>query len=300
MTVVGFLGMGNMGQPMAAHLASAGVPLVVWSRRRHMCDPVAELGARVADSAAEVFAQSSVVILMLADARATDAVLERGTARFEVFVNGRVVVHMGTTAPDYSHGLGADVLAAGGRYVEAPVSGSRVPAEAGELVTMMAGDPEPVAQVTPLFAHFSRAMIPCGAVPHALLMKLAVNLYLITMVTGLAESMHFAARQGIDLELLLSVLDAGPMASPVSRVKGAKLAREDFAVQASVADVLQNNHLVAAAARSSGTASPLLDACLALYGETLALGHGAADMAAVVRAIEARTDAAGASPLAIA
>ena len=74
-------------------------------------------------------------------------------------------------------------------------------------------------------------------------------------------------------------------------ILGAYMARDDFAVQAAIADVLENNRLVAAAARSSRTASPLLDACHALYDEAVTLGHGAADMVAVVRAIEARTHA---------
>jgi 3-hydroxyisobutyrate dehydrogenase len=81
------------------------------------------------------------------------------------------------------------------------------------------------------------------------------------------------------------------MASAVSRVKAAKLLDGDFAVQASIANVLENNRLVAEAARSAGLASPLLDVCHALYRETVALGHSAEDMVAVVRALEARTGA---------
>ena len=80
------------------------------------------------------------------------------------------------------------------------------------------------------------------------------------------------------------------MASSVSRAKALKLVARDFAVQASIADVLKNNRLIAEAARASNVASPLLDVCHALYAETLLLGHGQSDMAAVVHAIEARTD----------
>jgi 3-hydroxyisobutyrate dehydrogenase len=109
------------------------------------------------------------------------------------------------------------------------------------------------------------------------------------MVTGLAEAFHFAQRHGLDLQQFLSVLDKGPMASAVSRVKALKLAAGDFAVQASILNVLDNNRLVAEAARAAGLASPLLDVCHALYGETAALGHGQLDMAAVIRAIEVRT-----------
>jgi 3-hydroxyisobutyrate dehydrogenase len=288
---LGFLGLGVMGEPMALNLLRAGTSLVVWSRRPESCAGAARLGATVAASPGEVLAAAPVVILMLADGAAMDAVLDRGTAAFRERVKGRTLVHMGTTEPEYSRGLQDDVMAAGGRYVEAPVSGSRIPAETGDLVAMVAGARDVVQAVTPILKPMCRATISCGAVPHGLLMKLAVNLYLITMVTGLAESVHFAQRHGLDLDRLLAVLDAGPMASPVSRVKAAKLAGEDFAVQASIANVLDNNRLVAATARGSRTATPLLDVCHAMYGETMELGHGAADMVAVIRAIEARTRA---------
>ena len=125
-------------------------------------------------------------------------------------------------------------------------------------------------------------------------MKLAVNIFLITTVTGLAESFHFAERHGLDLELLRAVLDAGQMASSISRVKTAKLASRDFEIQAGIADVLKNNRLVVDAARSAGAATPLLEVCHDLYAETLALGLGGADMASVIHAIEARsTDGGG-------
>ncbi|WP_084960154.1 NAD(P)-dependent oxidoreductase [Thermoactinospora rubra] len=286
---VGFLGLGLMGQPMALNLAKAGTPLVVWNRSPGRCDAVAAAGAKVAAGPAEVFAQARVVILMLADEAAMDDVLERGTPGFAAKVAGHVVVHMGTTAPGYSAALEKDVRAAGGAYVEAPVSGSRGPAEAGQLVAMLAGEPAAVEEVRPLLRPMCHETVVCGAVPSALLMKLAVNLFLITMVGGLAEAVHFAARHGLDLGTLLHVLDSGPMASAVSRTKAGKLVARDFSPQAAIADVLKNNRLIAEAARASRTASPLLDVCLALFGETLSLGYGDADMAAVVHAIEART-----------
>src|SRR4029077_11290454 len=89
---------------------------------------------------------------------------------------------------------------------------------------------------------------------------------------------------------LVAVLNAGPMASDVSREKAPKLIAGDFAVQATIANVLENSRLIAEAAREAAVASPLLDVCHALYGETRALGFGNADMAAVLKAIEARSD----------
>jgi 3-hydroxyisobutyrate dehydrogenase len=154
---------------------------------------------------------------------------------------------------------------------------------------MLAGEPASVAAVRPLLEPMCQDSVFCGSVPNALHMKLSVNLFLMTMVTGLAEAMHFAGRQGLDLDQFVAVLDAGPMASSVSRVKAAKLAANDFAVEGAISNVLEVSHLIAAAARDSHVASPLLDVCLALYDESRALGFDGADMVAVIHAIEQRT-----------
>ncbi|MGE5156126.1 MAG: NAD(P)-dependent oxidoreductase [Betaproteobacteria bacterium] len=286
---IGFIGLGVMGQPMAVNLGRAGQRPLVWNRTAERAEPVLAAGGRWAPGPAAVFAGSQVVFLMLADEAATDTVLARGSSAFPGRVAGRITVHMGTTSPEWSRGLRADVRSAGGAYVEAPVSGSRQPAEAGELIALLAGEPDAVAVVRPLLSPMCREVVHCGSVPGGLLMKLAVNLYLITMVAGLAEAAHFAAGHHLDLDQFTAVLDAGPMASAVSRGKAAKLRRGDYSVQAASADVLKNNRLIAQAARRAGLASPLLDICHDLFARTVALGHGADDMVAVVRAIEART-----------
>lgn len=288
---VGFIGLGVMGQPMALNLARAGTPLVVWNRTPERSNALRDAGAQVADSVGEVFRQARIVIFMMASDTALDTVLGRGTAAFATNVAQHIIVHMGTTSADYSHGLEAEVRAAGGQYVEAPVSGSRKPAEAGQLVAMMAGESAAVEEVRPLLKPMCHETVVCGPVPTGLLMKLSVNTFLIPMVTAIAEASHLARRYGLDMKQFQAVLDAGPMASNVSRVKIDKLVNEDFTVQASIVDVLMNNRLAAEAARNANLASPLLDVCFNLYTETVALGHGKADMAAVVHAIEARSDA---------
>ncbi|WP_407178669.1 NAD(P)-dependent oxidoreductase [Bradyrhizobium sp. STM 3562] len=286
---LGFIGLGTMGEAMALNLVRADTKLIVWNRSAAKSAPLANAGAVVAQDVAELFARCGVVILMLADGAAIDAVLGRGDAAFATRVKGRVLINMATVPPGYSKALETDVRAAGGRYVEAPVSGSRKPAEAGQLVAMLAGRSEDIAAIRSLLTPMCRQSFDCGAVPGALLMKLAVNVFLITMVTGLAEATHFAERHGLDLERFVAVLDAGPMASDVSRVKAAKLLHGDFARQAAIFDVLKNNRLVVEAAREAGIASPLIDVCFALYGQTEALGFGEEDMIAVIRAIERRT-----------
>lgn len=278
---VGFAGLGSMGGPMAVNLARAGIPLLVWNRTPGRA---AVAGAEVAGDAAELFERCEVVILMLKDAAAVDAVLDRGRSALA----GRTIVHMGTTAPEHSRALESELLAAGAKYVEAPVSGSRVPAEAGELVAMLAGDPAAIEEIRELFGPMCRETVECGPVPNGLLMKLAVNVHLTAVVTSLAETVHFARTHGLDLGLLAGVLGAGQLASPILRVKAPKLVEEDFAPQASIANVLANVELIAAAAREAGLTLPLIEASRALYAETARLGFGDADMVAVVKALGAR------------
>lgn len=289
MLPAGFLGLGLMGQPMALRLAGAGTPLVVWNRTHGKTAPLREAGAQVAADVATVFARTQIVLAMLADETALDAVLARGTPRFAGLVAGHTIVHMGTTAPHYSRVLAADIAGAADRYVEAPVSGSRVPAQHGDLIAMLAGDPDHAEAVRPLLAPMCRDVIFCGAVPNASTMKLAINVYLITSVTGLAEAMHFAQQHGLDLRQFAGVLNAGQLASPVARVKSGKVIDGDWSAQAAVIDVLKNTNLIAAAARVSGIASPVLDLCRVLFQETAELGHSGLDMVAVQHAIIART-----------
>ncbi|WP_321960615.1 NAD(P)-dependent oxidoreductase [Paraburkholderia sp. J7] len=288
---IGFIGLGVMGQPIALNLAKAGTRLVVWNRSAERVDPLRVAGAVVAGNVDEVFTRARIVIVMLVNESALDAVLRRGTAEFARLVAGRVVVSMGSNSPDYSRALSADIRAAGGEYVEAPVSGSKKPAENAQLVSLLGGEAEVVARITPLLAPMCRKAIYCGPVGSALLMKLAINLYLNAMLVGLAEAVHFADRHDLDLEKFQSAIDAGPMASDVTRVKIPKLVKRDFSVQAATADAFNSTRLIADAARAAGLASPLIDLSSELFGESVGLGNGRLDMVSVVEAIEARTNA---------
>lgn len=281
---VGFIGIGHMGQPMAANLLRAAVPLTLWNRTPDKCRDLVALGAGLAPSADALFAACDTVMLMLLDSAAIDDVLGRTSAAFAARIKGRTVVSLGTTAPAYSQALERDIRAAGGRYVEAPVSGSRGPAERGELVGMLAGDTDAVRQIQPMLRPLCARVFDCGAVPGALRMKLAANHYLVGTVAVLAEALQAAARSGLDLRMLQEVLDAGPMASTVSRAKLDKLVRNDFSPQAAIRDVATIAELVLAECARSGVDTPLVRQCAALYRSAARSGHGDLDMAAVIHA----------------
>jgi 3-hydroxyisobutyrate dehydrogenase len=119
MRSVGFIGLGVMGEPMAQNLLRAEIPLLVWNRTLAKARALEAAGAEVAPDTAAVFARSEVVILMVTDGKAADAVLGRGTPEFAARVSGRTIVHMSNTRPEYSQDLESDVRAVGGCYVEA-------------------------------------------------------------------------------------------------------------------------------------------------------------------------------------
>ena len=287
---IGFIGLGTMGEPIALNLVRAGTPLTVWNRTRTRCLPLEQAGAVVAHEAADLFARCDFVILMLENDKATDAVLGRGSSDFKSRVCGKTIISMSTLSASYSKCLSDDIQSLGGHYVEAPVSGSRKPAQDGQLVGLLAGETSELERVKELLAPVCKQIFDCGGVPNALQMKFAVNCFLITQVTGLVEAWSFAQHHQLDLASFAEILNASPMASDVSKVKVGKLRTADFSRQAGIADVLKNCSLVVEAARSAGAPSPLMDKCLDLYRDTLKMGFEADDMISVIRAFEATPD----------
>ncbi len=283
---VGFAGLGLMGQPMAANLCRSGVSLTVYNRSPGPRATLAALGAKVADSPDQLFSTCDTVILMLADDSATDEVLGRNSSAFRKRISGRLVINMGTHAPSYSAALDAEIRAAGGAFVEAPVSGSRRPAETGQLVAMLAGSREAVERARPLLTSMCREVFVIGAAPSATSMKLAVNLYLIATVTALAESVNLAQASGLDIGLFRQILDSGALRSDVSTTKLQKMVSRDFAPQAAIKDVLKNSTLVADAAAACRAPVPLLIESLRRFSLVQEQGHGDLDMAAILTSFE--------------
>lgn len=277
---LGFIGLGHMGLPMCRRLLSAGHTLHIWNRSPDAVGRIANDGAVPSASPAELFEACDVVLLSLANEAATEAVL--GRECMNVPVAGRTVIQLGTTSPAYSRQLADAVSRRGGRYIEAPVSGSKQPAENGTLIGMLGATREYDFQLAEqLLSVLTAATYRCGPPGAAMTMKLAVNSYLIAMVMSLAESWAFARRLGLDASLFREILDAGPMASAASRGKLAKLVANDMNAQASIADVLMNAQLVADLARLHDHPLALGEAGRRMLERAVAGGHGADDMIAV-------------------
>lgn len=287
---LGFIGLGIMGEAMASNLRRSGLPLTVWNRSAPARDRLIALGAQAAAGPRDVLQIADATFVMLSNERVMTEVLAPDRPDFEAAIAGRGLVHMGTTAPAFSARLDAAVRSAQGWYVEAPVSGSRVPAWAGELVAMAAGPSDRIDELEPALAAMCRRVVRCGQPPSATTLKLAVNIHLLGVVTALAEAWHFAARQGLDASTFAEVIRSGQLGSPVVGAKLDKLLAGDLSPQAAVLDVWKNAEIIADAAYDAGICAPVLTACHTLFTEAMEQSLGEADMIAVLRAIERRTD----------
>ncbi|KAJ6789443.1 hypothetical protein PWT90_00244 [Aphanocladium album] len=274
---VGFMGLGFMGTPMALNLAR-NFQLTVWNRTAAKCDPFKATTAAIADTPAAVLRQSDVVFTMLFNEAAYRAILDKD---FTDALRGKTIINTSSVSEAFSKYLDEQVRKAGGRFLEMPVSGSRVPAEQGQLVGMLAGDRDEAQRVDPLLKTITKAAVYCGEIGMGLRTKFATNLFLITMTAGLAESMNLARAQGLDVNAFGQVLDAGPMASAYSKLKVAKMIAEDWSPQAAIADCYNLTELVQDAAGEVGAQTPLMTVCNALYKDAVSRGFGGDDMIAI-------------------
>lgn len=282
---IGFIGLGDMGVPMAGRLADAGLNPLVWSRRPESAEPVIARRAERAASVDELFDACDRVVLMLAHAEAMDEVLGRGTPDFARRVSGVTLIHMGTTPPGYSEALSAAVIEAGGQYAEVPVSGSTGPAETGDLVAMTAGSHAAIAAAEEIVAHMCRAIVPCGEVPKALQMKLAVNTYLGGLVTGLFEAFNLARKADLDLPTFARILEAGPMSCDLMRMKLPKLLDEDYAPQGSIRQACNNMKMIVDEGARIGAPMPVSQVMRDLVDAAARAGWQDEDMIAMTKVL---------------
>ncbi|KAK0759396.1 hypothetical protein N5P37_007584 [Trichoderma harzianum] len=278
---VGFLGLGVMGTPMALNLCRR-FPTTVWNRTASKCAALVQAGAGLGQTPAKVVEQSDVIFTMMFDGPAIRSVIDDD---FRKALRGKTLVNTSSVSVEFSQSLAKEVQEAGGNFIEMPVSGSKVPAETGNLVGMMAGDQAECERIRPFVEPITSAAVYCGPIGAGLKTKYAVNIFLITVTAGLAESMNLARAQGLNLEAFSSVLDAGPLASAYSKIKLAKMAKQDWSAQAAVKDCYNSTELIRTAAKAAEAKTPLIQVCNSLYKQAIDSGLEDEDMIAVYKVL---------------
>jgi len=279
---VAVLGTGVMGAGMVRSLRRAGLEVNAWNRTRDKAEPLADDGARVCGSAAEAVADADVVVLMLFDTAAVLEVMAEAlpaTQQGPVWVQSSTIGLEGTDqAADLANRFGVP-------FVDAPVLGTRQPAEQGALVFLAAGAEELHERVAPAFAAMGSRTIWVGEEPgRGSALKLACNAFVGTLTAAIGQSVGLATQLGLDPQLFLDALDGGASDSPYVHVKGAMMLSGEFPPSFALDGVRKDLGLIREAELASGTATTLTDAALACYDAAAEQGHGADDMAAVVAA----------------
>jgi 3-hydroxyisobutyrate dehydrogenase len=275
---VAVLGTGIMGSAMARNLVAAGLRTTVWDRSPEATAPLAAVGALVAASPQDAITDAGVVVTMLPNADAVNSAIV--TDGLQAFAPGAVWAQMGTigvTATVELDGtlrrLRPDVM-----FVDAPVSGSKGPAEAGQLLILASGPAEAEAVVAPAFSAIGRKTVWLGAAGQGSRMKLVVNAYLSFLIEGVAEALELGSRLGIDPAALDAVIEGGPLDAPLADAKLHKIARGDFAPEFPLEWALKDVDLAIAAA--DGAPLPMLEALSRQWRTAVEAGYGRDDVSA--------------------
>jgi 3-hydroxyisobutyrate dehydrogenase len=278
-TVVAVLGAGIMGSAMARNLAAAGLDTRVWDRSPEAVAALAGTGAAVAASAPDAVRDANVVITMLPTAAAVDSVVFDGGVA-AAFAEGSVWAQMGTVGVEATRGL-RDRLGTtrpGVTFVDAPVSGSKGPAEQGQLLVLASGPETAADPLRPVFDAIGRKTVWLGEVGQGSTVKLVVNAYLSILVEGVAETMELADRLGVSHQQLAEVIEGGPLDAPLADAKLHKMDRGDYAPEFPLEWALKDVDLAISAA--GGAAPPLLAALSGQWHAAVAAGHGRQDISA--------------------
>lgn len=276
---VAVIGAGIMGSAMARNLAAAGLTTRVWDRTASATGPLADAGAVVAASARDAVRDADVVITMLPTADAVESVMFDSQVA-EAFADGSVWAQMGTIGVEATLRI-RDLLAArrpGVMFVDAPVSGSKGPAEQGQLLILAAGPAAAADAVRPVFDVIGRKTVWLGEAGRGSQVKLVVNAYLSILIEGVAETMELADRLGIGHQQLAEVIEGGPLDAPLADAKFHKMDRGDFAAEFPLEWALKDVDLVIDAA--GGQALPLLAALSGQWHAAVAAGYGRQDISA--------------------
>ena len=276
---VAVLGAGIMGSAMARNLAAAGLTTRVWDRDASATGPLADAGVAVAASALDAVRDAGVVLTMLPTAAAVESVIFDGRLA-EAFADGSVWAQMGTIGVEATKRI-ADRLAAqrpGVMFVDAPVSGSKGPAEQGQLLILASGPAEAKGVVRPVFDAIGRKTVWLGEAGRGSQVKLVVNAYLSILVEGVAETMELADRLGIGHQQLAEVIEGGPLDAPLADAKFHKMDRGDFAAEFPLEWAVKDVDLVIGAA--GGQPPPMLAALSGQWHAAVAAGYGRQDISA--------------------
>ncbi|QBN18304.1 NAD(P)-dependent oxidoreductase [Flavobacterium nackdongense] len=280
MKQIGWIGLGNMGTPMASNLSKAGFPLTVFNRNILKTKPFENTGVTIAKNSRELVAQSDIIFTMLSNDEALEAVFGEILGMDDIA--GKLFIDMSTISEQLSVSTAQRLKQKKASFLDAPVAGSTQPAANGTLTIMVGGDAADLTKAMPYFEKLGKFIKHVGVNGKGIATKLSVNYYLSILYLGLAETVLFAENNGIDRSDLLEIINESACGSGASRVKTPMLIKDDY--QAAFALSLMHKDVLLA--QKNGVNFALTDAIIDTYTNALNSGLGNQDVISIINQLK--------------
>ncbi|HTP95428.1 MAG TPA: NAD(P)-dependent oxidoreductase [Burkholderiales bacterium] len=283
---VGIAGTGRMGAAIATRLMSAGHKVTVWNRTAQKTRALADAGAAVAATPAELARGAEVVITILTDAAAIDAVYNGAAGLLSADVGGKLFIEMSTVRPDTERALAPKVAARGAALVECPVGGTVGPARDGRLIGLAGGDAADVARAKPILDQLCRRLEHVGPVGAGASMKLAINLPLVVFWQAFGEALALCRPLGLDAARMMDLFADTSGGPNVLKVRGQAVAaalqgKDTGPLTFDVDSARKDLRTMIEEGKALGVALPASAAALGGLDEAAQAGLGGADTAAL-------------------
>ena len=279
---VGVAGLGKMGAAIAARLMECGHDVIVWNRSADKVKPLADAGAIVASSPADLAGKAEAIVTILTDAGAIDAVYHGASGLLSGDVSGKLFIDMSTVQPETEIALADKVRGKGAAFVECPVGGTTGPARQGKLFGFAGGTEADVARARPLLDQMCRRVEHVGEVGAGAGMKLAINLPLMIYWQALGEALALSRHLKLDPARVMDIIADTSGASTAVKNRGPNIAAwlsgGDFgAVTFNLDDARKDIRTMIAQGKACGVDLPLIERTLACFDEASAAGYGQGD-----------------------
>jgi 3-hydroxyisobutyrate dehydrogenase len=282
---VALLGLGTMGNGMAANLLKAGFPLTVYNRTLAKAEPFAAQGARIAKTPAEAVKGAKLILAMLSDDDASHAAWTGDNGALAAAEPGAVLVESSTASPAWIAELAGLAQSRNLDFLDAPVTGSRTQAEGGQLVFLVGGSEHALASITPALQAMSKDIIHLGPVTSGAKMKLLNNFLCGVQVASLAEGMVWLERSGLDRDKALQVLKTGAPGSPLLANISARMTSGENIVNFLLKLMSKDLAYAHTAAEQAGVDLTTAANARDLFERAAAAGYADRDMSAVVEVL---------------
>lgn len=279
---VAFVGLGIMGRPMAANLAKAGHDVSVWNRS---AGKEVE-GARVALSPAEAAQGAEVVWICVSDTAAVEQVLFGSNGIEQSLAEGMIIADSSTISPAATRRFAERVAKKGVQYVDSPVTGSKVGAEAGTLLFIVGGSEEAIEKLKPLYAAMGKKIFRMGETGKGQSAKIAMNLQIAMIYEGFAEGLTLAAKLGVEPGTLIPLINASMVKSGVVEYKAPFVLQRDFTANFPLKLMRKDIRLALEAAKEARVKLPGGETVEEIYDMAVEDGHADLDFAATLMLLE--------------